>query len=402
MEYLSSLVGKDEETIVEAIKEMAENVEKVQVQAKLIEELNNRLEDNKEEIHYMRRKVDQKYDIIEDVENELDKMEHKYEDAKKQLELKEKDLNALEMLISEQVEEINILRDNNQSMVSQIGENIRMEKKMKVQEAVIKELSEKVKCETNDEIIEMTGERDKLLLEVKHLEQENEEKLKTLETIEIENLVLKDKLHKNDEAQEVDELESHFGRIFKCKECVKTFGSRGNLETHKRNVHRKENAMHLMQLRLHEMDKRLSDQKFNLTLKIYKLKEVEFIEKETCKCIGWCGINHQKHSWKKSPSKELYSIFQKLTKVSSADESHSCNICEIDFTNVIELKKHMKTHENLNIIKTNTNETNLSETEGALNVHQCESCNESFTNAGDFIFHIENTHKTADVNFLQS
>ena len=61
----------------------------------------------------------------------------------------------------------------------------------------------------------------------------------------------------------------------------------------------------------------------------------------------------------------------------------------------------MKTHENLNIIKTNTNETNLSETEGALNVHQCESCNESFTNAGDFIFHIENTHKTADVNFLQ-
>ena len=95
MEYLSSLVGKDEETIVEAIKEMAENVEKVQVQAKLIEELNNRLEDNKEEIHYMRRKVDQKYDIIEDVENELDTMEQKYEDAMKH------DLNALEMLISE-------------------------------------------------------------------------------------------------------------------------------------------------------------------------------------------------------------------------------------------------------------------------------------------------------------
>ena len=173
MDYLQSLVGKDEETIVDAIKEMAENVEKVQVQAKEIDELNNKLEDNKEEIHYLKRKVDQKYDIIEDVENELDKMEQKYEDAKKQLELKEKDINALEMLISEQVEEINILRDNNQSMVSQIGENIRMEKKMKVQEAVIKELSEKVKCETNDELIEITSERDKLLWEVKHLEQEN-------------------------------------------------------------------------------------------------------------------------------------------------------------------------------------------------------------------------------------
>jgi chromosome segregation ATPase len=396
MDYLQSLVGKDEETIVDAIKEMAENVEKVQVQAKEIDELNNKLEDNKEEIHYLKRKVDQKYDIIEDVENELDKMEQKYEDAKKQLELKEKDINALEMLISEQVEEINILRDNNQSMVSQIGENIRMEKKMKVQEAVIKELSEKVKCETNDELIEITSERDKLLLEVKHLEQENEEKLKTLETIEIENMVLKDKLDKNDEAEEMNELESHFGKIFNCKQCVKTFGSRGNLETHKRNVHGKENEMHLMQLRLHEMDKQLSDQKFNLTLKIYKLKEIEFIKKETCKCIGWCGISHQKHSWKKSPIKEFYSTFQKLTKVSSTDESHSCNICEVNFTNVPELKKHMKTHENL------SNVTNLSETEGALNVHQCESCNESFTNAGDFIFHIENTHKTADVNFLQS
>jgi hypothetical protein len=37
-------------------------------------------------------------------------------------------------------------------MVSQIGKNIRMEKKIKVQEAVIKELSEKVKCDTDDEI----------------------------------------------------------------------------------------------------------------------------------------------------------------------------------------------------------------------------------------------------------
>ena len=35
------------------------------------------------------------------------------------------------------------------------------------------------------------------------------------------------------------------------------------------------------------------------------------------------------------------------------------------------------------------------------NVHTCESCEESFTNAGDFIFHIENNHKDADVIFLQ-
>ena len=42
----------------------------------------------------------------------------------------------------------------------------------------------------------MTGERDKLLLEVEPLEQENEEKLKTLETIKIENMVLNPVQHR--------------------------------------------------------------------------------------------------------------------------------------------------------------------------------------------------------------
>ena len=364
--------------------------EKLMSQTKRIKSFENNLESLEEENlqkdkHIKDLKADLKHhkDVTEDMEQEINKRDDV--------------INALQYGIDGKIK---VIHDLVQIRKENEEENIHMEKKLKIQENVIKELSEKVKCETNDEIIEMTGERDKLLMEVKHLEQENEEKLKTLETIEIENMVLKDKLDKNDKAEEMDELESHFGRIFECKECVKTFGSRGNLKTHKRNAHGKENAMHVMQLRLHEMDKRLSDQKFNLTLKIYKLKEVEFIKKETCKCIGWCGISHQKHSWKKSPIKELYSKFQKLTKVSNADESHSCSICEINFTNEIELKKHMKTHENLSIIKTNSNVTNLSE--GALNVHQCESCNESFTNAGDFIFHIENTHKTADVNFLQS
>ena len=55
--------------------------------------------------------------------------------------MKEVDLNRLEMLITEQVEEINILRDNNLSMVGQIAENIPMEKKIGVQKDVIKELN---------------------------------------------------------------------------------------------------------------------------------------------------------------------------------------------------------------------------------------------------------------------
>ena len=66
--------------------------------------------------------------MIDDMENELEQMERKFKETKKNLELRETDLKKLEVLIHEQVEEINILRDNNQSMVRQIADNIRMEK----------------------------------------------------------------------------------------------------------------------------------------------------------------------------------------------------------------------------------------------------------------------------------
>ena len=48
----------------------------------------------------------------------------------------------------------------------------------------------------------------------------------------------------------------------------------------------------------------------------------------------------------------------------------------------------------------NTSETTLSGAEGAgINVQECESCKETFYNASDFIFHVENNHKEAAVIF---
>ena len=76
-----------------------------------------------------------------------------------------------------------------------------------------------------------------------------------------------------------------------------------------------------------------------------------------------------------------------------------CDICEINVTNESHLEKHMKKHKNVNIVETSASVRTLSETEGVINVHECESCKEKFSSAGDLLFHVENNHKEAAVKF---
>ena len=77
MDYLLSLVGQDQDTIVEAIKDLAENKERVMKQENEINDLQSELEEHKEEIHYLKNKLDQKYDTIEDLEYDLTKLVRK-------------------------------------------------------------------------------------------------------------------------------------------------------------------------------------------------------------------------------------------------------------------------------------------------------------------------------------
>ena len=86
-------------------------------------------------------------------------------------------MKVLEKLISEQVDEINILRDNNQSMVSQISENLRMEKQIYSQNRVIKDLTD---MGNDAEQVDLTKEVDVVIVGIENLQKENEEKLKIL------------------------------------------------------------------------------------------------------------------------------------------------------------------------------------------------------------------------------
>ena len=98
-------------------------------------------------------------------------------------------------------------------------------------------------------------------------------KLDNLEAIQSENVILKDKLDKNEKVEKKDELKTDFGRIFKCKKCDKTFGSRGDLKTHKRNVHGEESKQLLTML--YKSKTKNLEQKLDLSNKFFKLQENE-------------------------------------------------------------------------------------------------------------------------------
>ena len=142
--------------------------EKLMSQTKRIKSFENNLESLEEENL-------QKDKYIKDLKADLEHHKDVTEDMEQEINKRDDVINALQYGIDGKIK---VIHDLVQIRKGNEKENILMEKKLKIQENVIKELSEKVKFETNDEIIEMTGERDKLLMEVKHLEQENEEKLK--------------------------------------------------------------------------------------------------------------------------------------------------------------------------------------------------------------------------------
>ena len=57
MDYLLFLVAKDQDTITEAIKELAENSEKVKKQKKEIDDMQSELVEANEKIHYLKRNL---------------------------------------------------------------------------------------------------------------------------------------------------------------------------------------------------------------------------------------------------------------------------------------------------------------------------------------------------------
>ena len=363
MDYLMSLVGKDQETITEAIKELAENCEKVKTLEKENSDMHSELKEANDEIHYLKNKLNQKYDMLDDLEHELDKSEEKLKDSNKQTESKEYEVKVLENLINEQVDEINVLRENNQSMVSQIAENIQMLKKLNIQKRIIEELQKKLDddiiAEENKQVID---ERDRLLKEIVDIEKENKEKMELLKNIEKEKATLEEKLEKvetenselkdcateNQKSIPLSEelsLAKEFIIKFECGTCEKRFETKSELKRNIRKIH----ELAECKLKLLHKDKEVIELKYGISSGLLKLKEKEAKAKFVCQCKGVCKIKHKIYNWIKPVSETLANksidILEKKADVEEELEPTllQCPKCDTIFETSRELKTHTET-----------------------------------------------------------
>ena len=211
------------------MQSLVEKAERFDVQEEDIDNLKNDIEKLREENYYLKNKLDTKRDIIEDMESDLDIYEKKIKDAEKNIELKENelikketDLEAFEVFVKRQVEEIDILKDNNQSMIRQISENVIMERKISIQNKLIKELKDKLNCvkdesKINEEKTILENEVDRLASEVRELMYENKDKLSILEKMETENEFLRESLEREKENKHVE--------LFGSDTLLEEFGS---------------------------------------------------------------------------------------------------------------------------------------------------------------------------------
>ena len=117
MDYFMSLVGKDQETITQAIKDLAENFEKVKLQENKIENLDAENDALKEEVYDLRNKLKYEREMNNELGEDIKRKELEIEHMEKYMSNK---VN-LEKAPKEKAEEVDNLRDKCESLSNQAG-----------------------------------------------------------------------------------------------------------------------------------------------------------------------------------------------------------------------------------------------------------------------------------------
>jgi len=345
-----SLLGQDQDTVIEALKTLAENGERLKVTEKELEEVKNEVEDLKDENQQHQKEIrdlkdDLQYErnLNEDLEIDLKKAERQVDIFKHGIGNKDSIIDGLDKIIKEKGDEMNKLKE---------AKAIE-EKKCEIQNNVIKELKDKLK--EKEEIINYGDkeELDNLEREIKQLEISNKAKEELVESFRIEKESLLDKLKAFEEKTPLLEnetleleLQDLVTQPFKCHECSKTFNARSDLRCHIRNEHEKK----ILERKLVSFELLLCKQKLQLSDSFLNLKEREIKKANVCSCRGFCYIQHSKHNWKKPMSDYFQDKLENLQKANigvcngALKKKYSCQHCEATFVKQGDLKKHKKTN----------------------------------------------------------
>ena len=314
--------------------------------------MENIIEDQKAMIKYLQKRVQdhlsEKNDLIEHVEeleNELreksDKIKQLEEDVDIGYDMVQRRGRANQKL-NEEVQELKNKRKENTEIVLQL------EKRKETSDKVIKSLQNGKEImtldleETKKQIIAKNEELEhnseshdievkSLIQQINQIQLNNKEKEAMLEIMNKENSEIKEKLASLEKVNEdlkesvedlkVDDEESRtlsdelgifnprsHNVSLECDSCDE--GTEGiiNFQGHKRINHEGQNIKQIFESKLKEieLEKKVSEQRFGLTLSLFKLKEKENSDRYKCRCKNYCRILHFKHNWKKPMTKELF------------------------------------------------------------------------------------------------
>ena len=145
--------------------------------------------------------------------------------------------------------------------------------------------------------------------------------------------------------------------MFKCEHCAFNFVTSEELMEHMSMVKETKIKKKIILLgKLDSLRKNVSEQKMKVSISIFDFKKIEGKASQSCRCKGFCRINHTKMNFIKSRSdellfklKDLYGEeFKTEENVKPADSGcirkrYPCKQCDKEFTKQGRLKKHLKT-----------------------------------------------------------
>ena len=290
-----------------------------------VDETNQKIKEFKDMKNELRQEREINEELLDDVKRSDEEIKHLQECVHNRDDI----ANSLEEVFKERTKEIENLKGNCERLAVQVGKELILEKKLNIQNGVIKELRSQLTDFEKQTDVDNPEEIKTLMTEIEKLEDENKQKVNQLKKVHEENAMMQEKLkfleeNKKELIDDIEQMKSqnldsvslseelNSAKTFKCGRCDENFGKCRDLKSHMRNEHENRDNISPMKLKLHQIEKQILKQKLNITNKIANLKEREFLEQQTCRCRGWCGISHKKHSWKITKSEKIFKMINDM------------------------------------------------------------------------------------------